>query len=106
MRPSTGEAIHNDAFLTDDHIERIVQAYEQFKDEPGFTRVVTLEEIRTKDGNLSIPLYVAPVGNNRSDTRSAQATNADVSASLTDWLKSSIVVRQSLESLGITIKTG
>lgn len=93
------------SFLTDDHIQRIVQAYEQFKGEPGFTRVVTLEEIRTKDGNLSIPLYVAPVGNNGSDARSAQAANADVSASLTDWLKSSVAVRQSLEALGITIKT-
>jgi type I restriction enzyme M protein len=49
------------SFLTDDHIERIVNAYEKFKDEPGFTRVVTLEEIRAKDGNLSIPLYVAPL---------------------------------------------
>ena len=27
------------SFLTDDHIERIVKAYEKFKDEPGFTRV-------------------------------------------------------------------
>ena len=48
------------SFLTDDHIERIVQAYEAFTDEPGFTRVVGLEEIRARDGNLSIPLYVAP----------------------------------------------
>ena len=48
------------SFLTDDHIERIVSAYSEFKDEPGFTRVATLEEIRAKDGNLSIPLYVAP----------------------------------------------
>lgn len=44
------------SFLTDDHIERIVQAYEQFKDVAGFTRVATLEEIRAKDGNLNIPL--------------------------------------------------
>src|SRR5713226_9785365 len=47
------------SFLTDDHIGRIVQAYETFADEPGFTRVVGLEEIRAKDGNLSIPLYVS-----------------------------------------------
>ena len=47
------------SFLTDDHIERIVETYKAFKDEPGFARVATLEEIRAKDGNLSIPLYVA-----------------------------------------------
>lgn len=46
------------SFLTDDHIERIVKAYKKFKDEPGFTRVATLEQIRAKDGSLSIPLYV------------------------------------------------
>ena len=48
------------SFLTDDHIERIVAAYRAFKDEPGFTRVATLAEIRAKEANLSIPLYVAP----------------------------------------------
>ncbi len=93
------------SFLTDNHIERIVKAYERFADEPGFTRVATLEEIRAKDGNLSIPLYVAPVGNSGSDAYLAQATKADISASLTDWLKSSTAVRQSLETLGITLKT-
>lgn len=46
------------SFLTDEHIARIVAAYRQFKDEPGFTRVAPLEEIRARDGNLSIPLYV------------------------------------------------
>ena len=51
------------SFLTDEHIERIVKAYERFKDEPGFARVATLEEIRAKEGNLSIPLYVAAKGN-------------------------------------------
>lgn len=33
------------SFLTDDHIERIVKAYQRFKDEPGFTRVATLEAL-------------------------------------------------------------
>jgi type I restriction enzyme M protein len=49
------------SFLSNDHIERIVNAYEKFKDEPGFTRVATLEEIRAKDGNLSIPLAAMAV---------------------------------------------
>src|SRR5260221_3902010 len=49
------------SFLTDDHIERIVKAYKQFKDESGFARVATLEEIRANDGKLSIPLYITLV---------------------------------------------
>lgn len=28
------------------------------KDEPGFTRVVPIKELRAKDGNLSISLFV------------------------------------------------
>ncbi len=47
------------SFLTDDHIEHIVQAYEKFSDDPGFARVVTREELRSNEGNLSIPLYIA-----------------------------------------------
>ena len=46
------------SFLTDDHIERIVKAYESFNDEPSFTYIASREEIRVKEGNLSIPLYV------------------------------------------------
>ena len=87
------------SFLTDDHIERIVRAYEQFKDEPGFTRVAMLEEIRAKDGNLSIPLYVAPAANGASDSNSAAAGQPGLSAALDGWLESSSAVRQSLVKL-------
>jgi len=30
--------------------------YQDCNDDPGFTRVVPMEEIRAKDGNLSVPL--------------------------------------------------
>jgi type I restriction enzyme M protein len=46
-------------FLTDGYIERIVAAYRNVADQPGLARVASLEEIRAKDGNLSIPLSVA-----------------------------------------------
>jgi len=85
------------SFLTDDHIDRIVRAYEQFKDEPGFDRVVTLDEIRAKEGNLSIPLYVAP------KTEEAIALSDQPQSNLQDalvgWLESSNSVRKSLKSL-------
>jgi len=32
------------------HIERIVKAYQAFKDEPGFARVATLDDVGAKDG--------------------------------------------------------
>jgi type I restriction enzyme M protein len=46
------------SFLTDECLQRVVRAYQEFKDEPGFTRVVPIEEILAKEGNLSIPYYV------------------------------------------------
>ena len=87
------------SFLTDDHIERIVQAYEQFKDEPGFTRVATLEEIRAKDGNLSIPLYVAPAGNGGSGANPVSTGNPDLVAALNNWLKNLKNVQETMQLL-------
>jgi type I restriction enzyme M protein len=87
------------SFLTEDHIERIVRAYEQFKDEPGFTRVVTLEEIRAKDGNLSIPLYVAPTSNGGSGANPAAADRPNLTVALDGWLESAAKTRKSLQSL-------
>jgi type I restriction enzyme M protein len=86
------------SFLTDDHIERIVQAYEKFADAPGFSRVVTLAEVRAKDGNLSIPLYVAPATNDGADADSA-ADSTSLPAALAGWLESSRKVRDSLHTL-------
>ncbi|RLI81101.1 SAM-dependent DNA methyltransferase, partial [Archaeoglobales archaeon] len=46
--------------LGDEHIEKIVEAYREFKDVDGFARVVTLDEIRENDYNLNVTLYVFP----------------------------------------------
>ncbi len=46
--------------LGDEHIEKIVKAYREFKDGDGFSRVVDLEEIRENDYNLNVTLYVYP----------------------------------------------
>ena len=94
------------SFLTIDHIDRIVAAYRDFRIEPGFTHVATLEEIRARNGNLSIPLYVTGSfsvmevreatnpytlnGSNRSDR---------LSEALAAWLDSSRQVRESLKAI-------
>ena len=84
------------SFLTDDHIERIVRAYEQFKDEPGFTRVATLEEIRAKEGSLNIPVYVSALNSNGQVQVSANGTLPD---SLSVWLSSVSDVRTALTTI-------
>jgi len=50
------------SFLTAAHQQRILAAYHAFDDEPGFAKVVTVEEVLAKDANLSIPRYVRPIG--------------------------------------------
>ena len=49
------------SFLTLEHQERILKAYETFSDQPGFAAVISTEDVLANDGNLSIPRYVRPV---------------------------------------------
>lgn len=86
------------SFLTDDHLQRIVRAYQSFTDEPGFTRVVPVQDIRAKDGNLSIPLYVGGETQAQTDAASATAATALPDA-LAAWMQSSEQLRQRLASL-------
>ncbi|GIK10577.1 MAG: DNA methyltransferase [Chloroflexota bacterium] len=85
------------SFLTDEHIARIVGSYKAFRDEVGFTRAAPLEDIRAKDANLSIPLYVAPAANGvRSDVGKNGGT---LPAALSAWLTSAREVRAALATL-------
>lgn len=45
-------------YLDHEHIEKIVSAYEEYRDIPGFARVVDIEELRENDFNLNIRRYV------------------------------------------------
>jgi len=88
------------SFLTYDHIKHIIKAYESFRDESSFTRVATLEQIRAKDGNLNIPLYVETITLNGGLDLSADAmAKSDLSTVLADWLDSSAKVRKVLAEL-------
>jgi len=46
--------------LGDEHIKKIVEAYREFRDVEGFARVVSIEEIKERDYNLNVTLYVFP----------------------------------------------
>jgi len=47
--------------LSDENIKKIVDTFREFKDVPGFARVVTLKEIEENDYTLNVPLYVPPL---------------------------------------------
>jgi len=84
------------SFLTDEHIERIAKAYLTLADQAGFTCVATLEEVRRKDGSLSIPLYVEP----EKEIATKEANEAaSLSRVLDAWLKSGAEVGETLTTL-------
>jgi len=84
------------SFLTYEHIARIVSAYRDFKDESGFAKVVTQAEIREKDGNLSIPLYVSEA----SKLGDGQESDSNsLPKALADWLDSSRALHEALDRL-------
>jgi type I restriction enzyme M protein len=86
------------SFLTNDHLARIVKAYRRFRDEPGFTRAVPLDEIRAKDGNLSIPLYVSAESPAAARGKT-ESSLPELPQAIEDWFESSRSVRKSLEQL-------
>ena len=82
------------SFLTPAHQQKILDAYRAFADSDGFTRVTTLDEIRTNGSNLSIPLYVRGSSN-------GAATNgqSDLASTITAWQESSRALRESMQEL-------
>lgn len=46
--------------LGDKHVKKIVAAYKDFSEEPGFSRIVDIDEIKENDYNLNVTLYVFP----------------------------------------------
>ena len=88
------------SFLTDDHVERIVAAYRDFEDEAGFALVATIEEIRAREGNLSIPLYVTGSSSRAEENGTPLTSGQDrLTEALTDWLESSANLRQSIGAI-------
>lgn len=64
------------SFLTAEHQQRILGAYQAFTDDPGFAAVASVSEILDKGGNLSIPRYVRPPTDSSDSGRAGDLRNA------------------------------
>ena len=74
------------AYLKDEHIKRMADAYWNYKDEDGFTAIVKTKDIlKENNGNLSIQLYV-------------KTESADYAHSVEDLLSTINKNRNSLEA--------
>jgi type I restriction enzyme M protein len=92
------------SFLTDDHLERIVDAYQAFTDVEGFARVVGNDEIRAKGSNLSIPLYIR-VDNGKGNGNGAAET-VSLKQAIANWQESSMALRESMDGLFEVLEKG
>jgi type I restriction enzyme M protein len=84
------------SYLKPEHQERIANAYHDFKDVEGSAKVASLPDIRTNDGNLSIPLYVRgkAVGEGK-----AEYAADGLKKAVKVWEVSSTNLNQSIEEL-------
>jgi len=85
------------SFLTDEHIGRIVGTYQAFGDEDDFAQVAGNDEIREKDSNLSIPLYVRT--NNDNGNGGVADDGVSLKQTVADWQQSSTTLRESMSDL-------
>jgi type I restriction enzyme M protein len=84
------------SFLADEHLQRILATYRNFKNVDGFARVASIEEILTNDANLSIPVYVSPV--------EERAEEGGLSLALGRWESSSSERKKATELLLSSLK--
>ncbi len=49
--------------LTEENIIHIISAYREFESNEGFSKVVSLDEIKEKDYNLNVSIFVSPINN-------------------------------------------
>jgi type I restriction enzyme M protein len=84
------------SFLEEDHILKILEAYQSFTDIDGFAHVAMLEEMRANQANLNIPLYIRSNGKSNGRALQDEQSLAEVIA---EWQESSLQLRASMNDL-------
>lgn len=79
------------SYLEDAHIAHMASAYENYADEEGYAKVVTIDEISEKDHSLNIALYV----------RSGIGVDPVLSVEecVDDWVSQSLTAREQTDAL-------
>lgn len=81
----------NIAFLEANHITRIYQAYQAFKDQEGFCKLVSIEDVLKHNASLNMALYVSNV-----ESKGEEIT---LDEAVRNWLQSSAQVKNSMTGL-------
>ena len=78
------------AYLTDEHIKKLYQAFVDFTDIPHFAKVATLEEIQALNGNMNINFYIK---------KDNSVDNISFSEALTNWQHAGNELKKSMLTL-------
>lgn len=81
----------NIAFLEANHITRIYQAYQAFKDQEGFCKLVSIDDVLKHNASLNMALYVSNV-----ESKGEEIT---LDEAVKNWLQSSEQVKNSMTEL-------
>ena len=81
----------NIAYLEQNHIERIYNAYKAYQDQDGFCKVVSIEDVLAHKASLNMALYVSNV-----DTSQVKVT---LDEALKNWTDSSRTLAASMDHL-------
>lgn len=81
------------SYLQDQHIQRIAEAYANYRDDGDFAKVVTIQDIAKNNYSLSIPLYV------KARTTKADGDILNVQEHYNNWRAASEAMRRSYEKL-------
>lgn len=82
-----------ESYLEDKHISKIANAYNAYKDDEHFAKVVTIEDLKKNNFSLSIPLYVKP------EETITVPDNKSLKACFTDWKEASVKMKDCLKEL-------
>ena len=86
------------SYLEERHIQKIASAYQDYEDEDGFSKIVTIDDIAKNNFSLSIPLYV----NNSAKVEDEEARF--ISEYYEDWLSASDKMRLEYEKLNAMLE--
>lgn len=84
------------SYLDEGHIQKIYRAYQDFKDETGFSKVATIAEVLDNKCNLNITLYAGQT--------TLKTEESSLPYLISEWEQSSTHLRKSIRELIETLK--
>jgi len=81
------------SYMDEPHIQKVLKAYTQFSTSPGFSKVVSVNDVLKNNGNLSIQMYVDMNEKTKNDN------SIGIKELVEDWNNNSALLRSSISNL-------